>query len=95
MTNENRAEELSKLIKTWNCIDIHLLREWVTELVAVCKELDLDDENYVDMTFLPSAEIPDDVDTLYPVWAMDNDGDLLVGSNLDEIMSLAEYRAEK
>lgn len=44
------------------------------------------------MSALPSQDIPDDVDTSYPVWAMDKNGDMLVGDSADEIISLEEFR---
>ena len=42
-------------------------------------------DDVVDMTSLPSAPIPDDIDTSYPVWAMDSAGYCLVGATADEV----------
>jgi hypothetical protein len=75
-------------IKAWDKQDIYELRELISELGD-------DPEAYgVDMSCLPTVEIPHDVNTAYPVWAMDVDGDMLVGAGDLEIMSLADYRRQ-
>ena len=44
------------------------------------------------MCNLPSAPIPPDIDTGYPVWAMDNHGYCLVGNTADEIEHVNSIR---
>jgi hypothetical protein len=96
MTNQT-PDQIAARIKAWDKMD-------VTELLSMLEELgesikdggDPHDriDNYVTMSALPTAPIPKDVDTSYPVWAMDRDGDMLVGADADDIMSLEEYRRE-
>ena len=50
-------------------------------------------EYYVRMDSLPSAPIPEGVDTAYPVWAVDKRGMALVGPGADEVESVEEVRA--
>ena len=47
------------------------------------------------MADLPTAPIPDDINTLYPVWSIDLAGNALVGNGADEIMSLDEIHEER
>ena len=49
-------------------------------------------EDVVDMASLPSAPIPPDIDTSYPVWAMDTRGYCLVGSTADQIERVDSIR---
>lgn len=66
--------------------------EDITELRDLLNTINRDE---IDMSDLPSADIPEDVDTSYPVWAMDKAGNMLVGDAADQVMTLAEYRAEQ
>ncbi len=50
-------------------------------------------DDYVRMDALPSAPIPEEVDTGYPVWAVDKRGQALVGEGADEVESIEEVRA--
>ncbi len=88
------AESLASAITSWD-------RENITDLLDLIKEFEgLRDEDgdeyrledYVDMASLPTAPIPDDIDTSYPVWAVDQNGMALVGTNADEVESLDEIR---
>jgi hypothetical protein len=91
-------DEIAARIKAWNKKDVSDLLAMLEDLrEAVEDSGDSHDriDNYVTMSALPSAPIPQDVDTSYPVWAMDADGDMLVGADAYDIMSLADYRAER
>lgn len=44
----------------------------------------------IDMASLPSAEIPQGVDTMWPVWAMNEKGYCLVGDNAKDIEHISE-----
>lgn len=72
---------VSKII-IWDKADINELRDLLNKI----------DREEIDMSDLPTADIPEDVDTSFPVWAMDNAGNMLVGDSADQIMTLAEYR---
>ncbi len=44
------------------------------------------EERYgIDMSDLPSIEIPEGIDTAYPVWAMSSDGGTLTGECADRV----------
>ncbi len=44
------------------------------------------EERYgIDMSDLPSIEIPEGIDTAYPVWAMSSDGGMLTGECADRV----------
>ena len=90
----DRAKYIVQRIKGWNKVDVKQLRNLVTELYALRDEHGepLDTQHYLDMASLPSAEIPDDVDTSYPVWAMDEGGNCLVGDGADQIEHLIDIR---
>jgi len=93
----DRARNIIQRIKAWNKVDVKQLRNLVTELYALRDEYGepLDTQNYLDMSSLPSAEIPDDVDTSYPVWAMDEGGNCLVGDGADQIEHLIDIRGAR
>ena len=71
------------------------IEELVEELATIKSCLD-DDEwrtwQDMNMTSLPTAEIPDDVDTGYPIWAMDWLDNCLVGDSADAVESLDDIR---
>lgn len=89
-----RANEIAAQIKSWNRQSIATLLGMLSELDAECTEHELDRQAYVNMSMLPSAPIPDDVDTSYPIWAIDEQGEMLIGAAADDTMTLAEYREE-
>ena len=93
----DRARNIVQRIKSWNKVDVKQLRNLVTELYALRDEYGepLDTQHYLDMSSLPSAEIPDDVDTSYPIWAMDEGGSCLVGDGADQIEHLFDIRGAR
>lgn len=87
-------DEIAAAITAWDTRDVRELRELLAELSA-CRTNNgdpIDTQHYVDMTSLPSAEIPDDVDTSYPVWAVDKSGNALVGDDATAIEPLDALR---
>lgn len=107
MSKLDKPELLAESIKNWDCEDAYQLRQLIRDLKA---EIDKTDstgnkiyfndqfDNYVDMSALPSADLRDlDDKTDYPIWAMDNNGNVLFGDTADEIETyeqiLAEYEA--
>lgn len=91
------AHEIAAQIKAWNKQDVFELRNLIVELEEAIKA---EGENgrrdqYIDLAQLPSAEIPADVNTGYPVWAMDAAGRLLVGADVREVVTLEQYREER
>jgi hypothetical protein len=90
-------EIIAAEIKTWNLRDVRDLRDLIAELRA-CRDENgdkIDPRAYsVDMADLPSAPIPDWVDTGYPVWAVDVNGYALVGDNLNEVEHVDSLRAD-
>jgi DNA-binding XRE family transcriptional regulator len=81
-------ETITAEIKAWDCRDVRKLRDLLSELRACRDENgdEIDPRAYgVDTANLPSAPIPDWVDTGYPVWAVDVNGYALVGELLDTV----------
>jgi hypothetical protein len=98
MTNHNRdPETIAAEILAWDLQDVRKLRDLIAELDACRDEYDrrLNAQDYVDFSDLPSAPIPDDIDTGYPVWAMDVQGYALVGSDARSIEHIDEIRANQ
>lgn len=89
------AEDIAADIRNWDLQDASDLRNMLTELQAACRDEDIDAQHVIDMTSLPSAPIPADVDVSYPVWSMDMEGRMLVGENADMIKTLESYRADR
>lgn len=95
--NTRTAANIAAEIRGWDLDDIRNLRDLLSELSEALQEEDIQDPRAVgiDMAALPSAEIPADIDTGYPVWAVDLSGYALVGPGADEIESLDAIRAGK
>ena len=80
------------VLDIWAGIQYDKVMKWDHEDVRELKRLmDIAEIEY-EMTDLPSEEIPDDVDTLYPIWAMDKKGYCLVGDGADQIEHIDEIR---
>jgi hypothetical protein len=97
MTTTRTPEMIAAEIKAWDMRDVNDLRDLLAEL------FDWRDENGdgidpsacgIDTADLPSAPIPERVDTGYPVWAVDLNGYALVGDRLDEVLHVDDLRAE-
>ena len=88
MTTTNAAETIAEAIKNWDCKDVNALRDLVIALKGCCD----DPQAYADMTALPSAAIPADIDLGYPVWAADVRGNALVGDGATIIETFDEIR---
>lgn len=93
-TEIRSAAEIAADIRGWDLEDIRDLRDLLAELSEALEEEDIQDPRAVgiNMTDLPTAEIPSDIDTSYPVWAVDMSGRALVGPGADEIETLDEIR---
>ena len=72
-------ESILESIRSWDHENIRDLREFLLELDEKMDDGRHSIYEYVDIGDLPSEEIPSDVDTGYPVWAMDKRGECLVG----------------
>lgn len=81
--------DIAARIKIWDHEDIEDLRSMLEDLHGCCDDYQLCG---IDISDLPSEDIPDDIDTGYPVWAMDKHGLCLVGAELDLIETLDEIR---
>lgn len=79
-------------VMKWDTVDVFRLLEVLTVLNDIAGWAGRKGKDYVPMTDLPSAPIPDDIDTFFPVWAVDRRGLALVGAGADEVMSLEEIR---
>jgi hypothetical protein len=90
-------EMIAAEIKAWDCRDVRVLRDLLVEFRA-CRDENgdlLDLFTYgVDIDDLPSAPIPEWVDTSYPVWVVDVDGYALVGDLLDMVEHVNSLRAD-
>lgn len=74
---------------------IGVLRDLIVEMRRVLDAVDQitragsDETRYgIDMAELPSIPIPDGISTEYPIWAMDSNGNVLVGESLTDIKSI-------
>jgi hypothetical protein len=84
-------QAIALAVKNWDHEKIEDLMDLLIQLKDACGE-DRNSEAYLDFTSLPSEDIPADVDTSFPVWAMDKRGVLLTGSSCDDTMTIEEYR---
>jgi hypothetical protein len=90
---DRAARIIAREIRAWDTEDISELVELLTRLDEIVDRGDGRVEGYVRMDSLPSAPIPEGVDTGYPVWAVDQMGMALVGPGADEVESVEEVRA--
>lgn len=68
----------------WNRKDINDLVNMINELKQEAEHDDMRLDDIIDLSDLPTEEIPDKV-VMYPVWAMDKNSYCLVGDTLDKI----------
>jgi hypothetical protein len=89
------ARIIAREIRAWDMEDISRLVELLAKLDEIVDLADgrVEMQDYVRMDSLPSAPIPEGVDTAYPVWAIDKRGMALVGLGADEVESVEEVRA--
>jgi len=92
---DRAARIIAREVRAWDTEDISELVELLARLDAIGDRADrrVGAEDYVRMDALPSAPIPEGVDTSYPVWAVDKRGMALVGEGADEVESVEEVRA--
>ncbi len=92
---DRAARIIAREVRAWDTEDISRLVGLLTRLDEIGDRADrrVAAEDYVRMDALPSAPIPEGVDTAYPVWAVDKQGMALVGPRADEIESVDEVRA--
>lgn len=92
---DRAARIIAQEVRAWDTEDISDLVGLLTRLDAIGDRADrrVGAEDYVRMDALPSAPIPEGVDTAYPVWAVDKRGMALVGPGADEVESVEEVRA--
>ncbi len=90
---DRAARIIAREIRAWDTEDISRLVEMLTKLDEIADRAGRKAEDYVRMEALPSAPIPEGVDTAYPVWAVDKRGMALVGPGADEVESVEEVRA--
>ena len=90
---DRAARIIAREIRAWDTEDIYRLMELLTKLGEIVDRAGREVEYYVRMDSLPSAPIPEGVDTAYPVWAIDKHGMALVGPGADEVESVEEVRA--
>ena len=74
---------------------VSVLRDLIVEMKRVLAAINRvthtgsDETRYgIDTTDLPSIPIPDGISTEYPIWAMDSNGNVLVGESLTDIESI-------
>ena len=90
---DRAARIIAREIRAWDTEDVSQLVEMLTKLDEIADRADRKAEDYIRMDSLPSAPIPEGVDTAYPVWAVDKRGMALVGPGADEVESVEEVRA--
>jgi len=93
-----RCRSVARQIKKWNRVNVEHLRRLVSEFQDLQTIAENDGEPFegrdygIDWSSLPSADLPKDLDTSYPVWAMDEAGRCLVGDGLNQIEHLTEVQ---
>lgn len=94
MTHFRNADTIAAEIRNWDMADIRVLRDLISEINALRDEHgdQIDVQSYIDGSDLPTADIPADIDTSYPVWAVDESGLALTGDDMTEIETLDEIR---
>ena len=92
---DDAATFCGELIKDWDEEYVEDLRYWLRTLDKVCEVGGLDPQAYRDLSKLGGEPLPDDIDASYPVWAIDVDGNMLVGGAADSIQHVDEHRAER
>lgn len=90
---DRAARIVAREIRAWDTEDVARLVELLTLLDDITDRADRRADDYVRMDSLPSAPIPEGIDTGYPVWAVDTRGMALVGPGADEVESVEEVRA--
>jgi len=92
---DRAARIIAREIRAWDTEDVSRLVELLARLDEIVDRADgrVEVQDYVRMESLPSAPIPEGVDTAYPVWAVDRHGMALVGPGADEVESVEEVRA--
>ncbi|MFA7121571.1 MAG: hypothetical protein WC277_08805, partial [Bacilli bacterium] len=90
---DRAARIIAREVRAWDTEDVARLVELLTKLDETADRADRKAEDYVRMDALPSAPIPEEVNTGYPVWAVDKRGQALVGEGADEVESIEEVRA--
>jgi len=90
---DRAARIIAREIRAWDTEDISELVELLTKLDEIVDRASWEVQDYVRADALPSAPIPEGVDTAYPVWAIDKQGMALVGEGADEVESIEEVRA--
>jgi len=90
---DRAARIIAREIRAWDTEDISELVELLTKLDEIVDRASWEVQDYVRADALPSAPIPEGVDTAYPVWAVDKQGMALVGPGADEVESVEAVRA--
>lgn len=96
MTNTNTST-IAANIRNWDMQSVHYLRDQIAAL-RLCRDDngdEIDTQHWVDMTSLPSAPLPADIDASWPIWAVDVNGMALVGDDATGVMSLDEIRHQQ
>jgi hypothetical protein len=87
---DNLLIDMGTAIREWDTEDVEELLGLLTLLKETARSwgMTVDLEYYgVDMTDLPTVEIPNEIAD-YPVWAVDRRGRALVGAAADEVVEL-------
>ena len=93
-----RCRSVARQIKKWNRVNVEHLRRLVSEFQDLQTIAENGGEPFeardygIDWSSLPSADLPSSLDTSYPVWAMDESGQCLVGESLNQIEHLTEVQ---
>ena len=90
---DRAARIIAREVRAWDTEDVARLVELLTRLDETADRADRGAGDYVQMDALPSAPIPEGVDTSYPVWAVDQRGQALVGEGADAVENIEEIRA--
>jgi hypothetical protein len=88
---------LGEQVENWDMqdtLELKILMDEVKEVLGLVNQVAAvgaaEDRYGIRIDSLPSAAIPEGIDTSYPVWAMDTSGRMLIGEAMDNITTITD-----
>lgn len=91
---DEHLENLITRVNNWDHNDVRELKDVLEQIpeVLVSAGKSPRTPDVIDYSDIPTEQIPDDVDTSYPIWAMDKRGFCLVGAAANSIEHIDSIR---